>query len=89
MLLEASQKDGRERFSFSDLFSLLPSSESDVSELLLDNVDASECLWLLPASEGETGTCTGLVSPCDAGGCCGCFGVLLRERIRPRDARRE
>jgi hypothetical protein len=72
-------------------FSLLASSDRVVAELLLDRVDVSESLCGLPASEGETGTCAEMVSPCDAGWvlwCC-CCGTLPRERRRPMEVRRE
>lgn len=82
------QKAGRAGFSSSRRTSDLESSERVVSELLLDSDEPSEGRWL-PASEGETGTAAGRVSPGDAG----CFLMLCwmlpRERMRPREARRE
>ena len=83
---DASQKDGREGCCSTDFFSLLTSSDSVVSELLLDTAEASESLWWLPASEGETGTCAETVSPW---GRCWYCGTLPRERRRPMEARRE
>lgn len=87
----ASQKEGLE--SSNDLASDL-SSESVVSELLLDNDRVSDRLWL-PACRDETGIRGRAVfSLCDAGGggggreCCCCW-TLPRERIRLREARRE
>ena len=85
-LPEASQKDGREGSCSIDLFSILASSDSVVAELLLDTAEASESLWWLPASEGETGTCAETVSPWAR---CWYCGTLPRERSRPMDARRE
>ena len=84
-LLVVSQKDGRDGWPSNDLISDLESSDNVVLELLLDNVDVSDSLWL-PASEGETGTLAGSVSPGDAGCCC---WMLPRERSRPKDGRRE
>jgi len=63
------------------------SSDSVVSELLLDSVDVSDRLWLAACeTEGIRG---GTVSPC------GCWEgeewllKLPRERMRPKDAKRE
>lgn len=72
-------------FSSSKRMSDFESSERVVSELLVDSVGdvVSEHLWL-PASDGETET-----SPGDAGCCLMLCCRLPRERMRPKEARRE
>lgn len=85
---EDCQKGGQAGRSSSGRTSEVESSERVVSELLLDSEEASERLWL-PASEGETGTEGGAVSPADAGCCLPLCWMLPRERMRPSEARRE
>ena len=82
------QNEGQDGFSSSKRTSLLESSERVVSEELFDSDEASERLWL-PASDGETGTAAGAVSPGDAGCCLMLCWMLPRERMRPKEARRE